>query len=84
MVAPFELLHFVLDHWQNSGFIDQQCDSAEFIEVMHQLSNAPASTAKLCVCFKSFSIKSTISCSERLGPCGQSLCYPMLQRRRKN
>jgi hypothetical protein len=50
-VAPFELLHFVLDHWQNYGFIDQQCDSAELIEVMHQLSNAPASTEKLNVCF---------------------------------
>ena len=51
VVAPFELLHFVLDHWQNYGFIDQQCDSAGFIEVMHQLSNAPASTEKLNVCF---------------------------------
>ena len=51
VVAPFELLHFVLDHWQNYGFIDQQCDSAEFIDVMHQLSNAPVSTEKVHVCF---------------------------------
>ena len=53
MVAPFELLHFVLDHWQNYGFIDQQCDSAEFIDVMHQLSNAPVSTEKVHVLLQS-------------------------------
>ena len=51
VVAPFELLHFLLDHWQNYGFIDQQCDSAEFIDVMHQVSNAPVSTEKVHVCF---------------------------------
>ena len=50
-IAPFELLHFVLDHWENFGFIDQQCDAGEFLSVMHQLSNAPDFSEKLTVCF---------------------------------
>ena len=51
VIAPFELLHFVLDHWQNFGFIDRQCDAAEFLEIMHQLSRTPACTPRFTVCF---------------------------------
>ena len=51
VVAPIELLHFVLDHWQNYGFIDRQCDAMEFLQVVHQLSNAPESTEQVSVCF---------------------------------
>eukprot|EP00435_Cladocopium_sp_Y103_P046271 s3895_g13.t1 len=51
VIAPFELLHFVLDHWQNFGFIDRQCDAAEFLQIMHQLSHAPACTPRFTVCF---------------------------------
>ena len=51
VVAPIELLHFCLDHWQNYGFIDRQCDAMEFLQVVHQLSNAPESTEQVSVCF---------------------------------
>ena len=51
MVAPIELLHFCLEHWQNYGFIDRQCDAMEFLQVVHQLSNAPESTEQVSVCF---------------------------------
>ena len=51
VIAPIELLHFVLNHWQNYGFIDRQCDAMEFLEVMHDLSNAPESTMQVGVCF---------------------------------
>ena len=51
VVAPIELLHFVLDHWQNYGFIDRQCDAMEFLQVVHQLTNAPESTEQVSVCF---------------------------------
>ena len=51
VIAPIELLHFVLSHWPNYGFIDIQCDAMEFLQVVHELSNAPESTMQVGVCF---------------------------------
>ena len=51
VIAPIEMLHFVLCHWQNYGFIDRQCDAMEFLQVVHELSNAPESTLQVGVCF---------------------------------
>ena len=51
VIAPIEMLHFVLCHWQNYGFSDPQCDAMEFLQVVHELSNAPQSTSQVGVCF---------------------------------
>ena len=51
VIAPIEMLHFVLCDWPNYGFIDRQCDAMEFLQVVHELSNAPQSTSQVGVCF---------------------------------
>ena len=51
VIAPIEMLHFVLCNWPNYGFIDRQCDAMEFLQVVHELSNAPQSTSQVGVCF---------------------------------
>ena len=57
VVTPIELLHFVLENWENYGFIDRQCDATEFLQVFHQLSNAPQSIMQVRVFFETIPIK---------------------------